>query len=276
MKKLHGKYSSSEELALKLRHHVLQMITPVRGSHIGSALSVADILAVLYYSFLHYDPDNSSAGNRDRLIFSKGHAGSCLYAVLAEAGFFPEEILKDYCRNNSSLSGHINSHNVPGVEFSTGSLGHGLPVAAGICYSLKMHCNPAKTVVIMGDGECDEGTTWEGAMFAAANKLNNLIVIIDRNRIQAMGNTEDIMPLEPFAEKWRSFGWKTSTINGHDHKQILKALQMQDGTSPHCIIACTVKGKGISFMENQLLWHYRSPDEKQFKQAQDELLRGEI
>lgn len=274
MNKLHSKYASSEELALKLRHHILQMITPVRGSHIGSALSVADILAVLYYSFLHYAPENSSSSSRDRLIFSKGHAGSCLYAALAEAGFFPEETLKDYCRNNSFLSGHINSHNVPGAEFSTGSLGHGLPVAAGICYSLKMRGNPAKTVVIMGDGECDEGTTWEGALFAAANKLNNLTVIIDRNRIQAMGNTEDIMPLEPFAEKWESFGWKTSTVDGHDHKQLLETLQNKDDSAPHCIIARTIKGKGISFMENQLLWHYKSPDEEQFKQAQNELLRG--
>lgn len=271
MNKLHNKYRTSEELAARLRLHVLQMITPVRGSHIGSALSAADILAVLYYSFLHYDPDNGSDTNRDRLIFSKGHAGSCLYAVLAEAGFFPVEMLQNYCRNGSPLSGHVNSHRLPGVEFSTGSLGHGLPVGAGISYSLKMRRNPAKTVVIVGDGECEEGTTWESAIFAAAKKLDNLIVIVDRNRIQALGNTEDIMPLEPFEEKWKSFGWQTSVIDGHDHRQILDALQKPAASAPHCIIARSIKGKGVSFMEDQLLWHYRTPDENQFKQAFEEL-----
>ena len=271
MNSLRRKYADSKQLAVKLRSDILQMIHDAHSSHTGSALSVADILAVLYYSFLNYSPENPDDDCRDRVIFSKGHGGAGLYAVLAASGFFPEKWLKTYCQNNSPLSGHINSHQVPGVEFSTGSLGHGLPVASGIALSLKMRKNPARVIVIMGDGECDEGSIWESALFAAAHHLNNLTVIIDRNRIQALGNTEDIMPLEPLADKWRSFNWHTRRIDGHDHTQLLEALQQDFPDAPKCIIADTVKGKGVSFMENQLLWHYRTPDDEQLCRAINEL-----
>ena len=265
-----GKFPDSQSLAAALRIHILEMITPVRGSHIGSALSAADILAVLYYDVLRYDPDDPTDDSRDRLIFSKGHAGSALYAVLAESGFFPVSTLEGYCRNGSFLSGHVSSHNVAGVEFSTGSLGHGLPVGAGLAYSLKKRNNSAAVTVIMGDGECDEGTTWETAIFAAAHKLNNLNLIIDRNRIQALGNTEDIMPLEPLQEKWQSFNWHVSRIDGHDHDLLCKTLMLRTD-KPHCIIADTIKGRGVSYMENSLEWHYRTPNEQLFKQAITEL-----
>jgi transketolase len=268
---LHKRFPSAAALAAKLRIDIVQMISASGSSHIGSALSAADILAVLYYSWLSYDPSVPDDDSRDRLIFSKGHGGSCLYAVLAEAGFFPVTELETYCRNNSHLSGHVNSHGVPGVEFSTGALGHGLPVAAGIALSLKLRKNPAKTVVIIGDGECDEGSIWESALFAAAHKLDNLTVIIDRNRMQALGNTEDILPLEPLADKWQSFNWHTQKINGHDCGQLLDALNSGSHGKPKCIIADTVKGKGVSFMENQLLWHYRTPTGELLEKALDEL-----
>ena len=271
MELLHKKYANSEKLAVKLRMDILRMAAKARSSHIGAALSAADILAVLYYSFLNYTPEDAGNDLRDRLIFSKGHGGAALYAVLAAAGFFPEPELENYCSNGSSLSGHVNCNNVPGVEFSTGSLGHGLPVASGIALSLKKRSNSARVVVVMGDGECNEGAVWEAAMFAAAFHLSNLTVIIDRNRMQALGNTEDIIPLEPFADKWKSFGWMVSGTDGHDHGKLLNALRHPHPDKPHCIIADTVKGKGISFMENKLLWHYRAPDAGQFEAAMREL-----
>ena len=274
MNDLHKKYIDSAALAVKIRTEILQMIHNAHGSHTGSALSAADILAVLYYSFLNYFPDNPDDDRRDRVIFSKGHGGAGLYAVLAAAGFFQEEELTAYCQNGSFLSGHVNSHQVPGVEFSTGSLGHGLPVAAGMAYSLKMRKNPARVIVIMGDGECDEGAVWEAALFAAAHHLDNLTVIIDRNRIQALGNTEDIMPLEPLAGKWQAFNWYTLQTDGHDHIRLLEALKENLPDKPKCIIADTVKGKGVSFMENQLLWHYRTPDGEQLFRALNELTEG--
>jgi transketolase len=260
--------NATRELALNIRKHALHMINRARSSHLGSSLSMADILAVLYGGVLNVSPATVNSPDRDRFILSKGHACASLYAVLAERGFFPIEWLETFYQNGSRLAGHATT-SVPGVEFSTGSLGHGLPVACGMALSAKRDGHTYRIVTVLSDGECDEGSVWEAALFAPQHRLDNLTVIVDYNKIQSLGNVCDVMELEPFKEKWECFGWSVGRIDGHDHEQLIETLSKDPaGTGkPRCVIADTVKGKGISFMENDLLWHYRAPDAGEFVRA---------
>lgn len=268
---------NSEQLAWKIRRDALEMTHISNGSHIASVLSVADILAVLYADILKYDINNPKLEERDRVILSKGHAGAAIYSVLAEVGFFDVEILKTHYANGSKLSGHVSHKEVPGVEFSTGSLGHGLPVGAGMAISAKRNKKDYRVFVILGDGECDEGSIWETALFANHYKLNNLIAIVDHNKMQSMDFCENTIKLEPFKEKWKSFGWNVEEIDGHNHKELKNAMNnIGETDKPTVIIANTIKGKGISFMENDIVWHYRAPQGDDYKNAVKELERNRI
>lgn len=265
------------QLAKKVRISCLNMVACSNSSHIGSNLSLADLLAHIYGYWLNVRSTDPHWENRDRFILSKGHAAASLYSVLAHTGFFDPTLLDRYCEDGSPLYGHISHHSVAGIEFSTGSLGHGLSLATGMALGMKRSSMDPKTVVVLSDGECDEGSTWEAAMFAAHHKLENLIAIVDYNKIQAMGHTRDVLDLEPFAKKWEAFGWTVKEIDGHSHDEIhdaLTALPFGNG-KPSVIIAHTIKGKGISFMEDKLLWHYRSPRPEELVQARQEL-EGEL
>ena len=251
---------TSEQLAWLIRRHGVEMTHLSGGSHIASILSVADIIAVLYSDVLRYDPQDPKMPERDRFILSKGHAGAAIYAALAESGFFDPERRKTHYQNGSILSGHVSHKGVPGVEFSTGSLGHGLPVAAGMAQAAKMDGKTHRVYAVLGDGECDEGSVWEAALFANHFGLNNLVAIVDHNKMQSLDFCENTLKLEPFAEKWRSFGWNALQIDGHDHNALRAAFEnAKHSEKPTVIIADTVKGKGISFMEFDILWHYRFP-----------------
>lgn len=260
---------SASELALAARKLILKMTSSAGAPHVGSALSVVDILSVLYTGAANITPKNLNAADRDIVILSKGHAASALYSVLALQGFFPIEWLSDYCKNGSVLGGHVNSKGVPGVEFSSGSLGHGMPYGVGIALSRKRSLIGGHVYVIVSDGECDEGTTWESAMIANHFKLDNLTVIVDRNGLQSLTFTEDTIKLEPFEDKWKAFGWQTQSVDGHDFSGI--KLSLSNFSGPRCLIANTIKGKGIKFMENTVLWHYKSLMEKDLKSALKEL-----
>jgi transketolase len=270
----HAAPVDSVELANRIRLHALRMTSASGSSHIGSVLSMADILAVLYAEILRLDPQRPKWEERDRFILSKGHAGAGVYAALAERGFFPVEKLSTHCRDGSQLSGHVSHKGVPGVELSTGSLGHGLPVGAGMAYAGKLDATSHRVFVLLSDGECDEGSNWEAILFAAHHRLSNLIVIVDYNQVQSLKPVAETLGLEPFADKWRSFGWAVKEIDGHDHEQIRVALDAfpLEKHQPTCIIAHTVKGKGVSFMEHSVLWHYRTAKGAEFDAAEQELL----
>ena len=263
----------SIELAKKLRFHAVNMTHSGKSSHVGSILSIVDLLAVLYSEILNINPENPKDKNRDRFILSKGHAGAGVYAVLAELGFFQKDKLFKHCQNGSDLSGHVSHKNVPGVEFSTGSLGHGLPVGNGISLAAKYNSLDYRTIVLMSDGECDEGSNWEASLFASHHKLDNLFAIVDYNKLESIKSTQDTLGLEPFADKWESFGWNVEIINGHNHEEIKNAFNGENIKvgKPKCIIANTIKGHGVSFMENKVLWHYRSPQGKEYRDALKEL-----
>lgn len=262
-----------KDFATSIRAHVLRMTHRARSSHVGTSLSMADLLAVLYGGVLHVDPARPDRPERDRFILSKGHGAASVYAVLAERGFFPREWLENYYLNGSHLAGHITHHGVPGVEASTGSLGHGLPIGCGMALAGMRDNLSYRVFVMLSDGECDEGSTWEAALFASHHHLENLVAIVDYNKIQSLGFVKEILDLEPFADKWRAFGWTVREIDGHNLCEIEDALlnvPFKQG-KPSCIIAHTVKGKGVSFMENKVLWHYRYPDAKELRQALAEL-----
>lgn len=250
---------NSEQLAWKIRRHGVEMTHLSGGSHLGSILSVADIMAVLYTDVLKVDPQNPDNENRDRFILSKGHAGAAVYAALAETGFFDVAELVTHYQNGSRLSGHV-SHYVPGVDLSTGSLGHGLPVGVGMAYAgLKSH-KDYNVYVVLGDGECDEGSVWEAAMFASHNGVKNITAIVDHNKMQSMDFCNKTLDLGDFESKWESFGWNVVSIDGNNHDDLKTAFAKKfDNNKPKVIIANTVKGKGIPFMENDILWHYRFP-----------------
>lgn len=254
---------TSEQLAWKIKRHGVEMTHLSHGSHIGAILSVADIIAVLYSGIAHVDPLNPEMPGRDRVILSKGHAGAAIYAALAEKGFFDVEELKTHYANGSRLSGHVSHKGIPGVEVSTGSLGHGLSVGSGMAYAAKRDGKEHHVFVIMGDGECDEGAVWEAALVSNQFKLNNLVAIIDHNKMQSLDFCENTISLYPFAEKWKAFGWNVMEIDGHNHKSLWYALETAKKSidKPTVVIANTIKGKGISFMENNILWHYRFPHE---------------
>ena len=268
-----SKDDSTKRLATAIRVHVLRMVHRANASHVGSCLSMADILAVLYGCVLRVDPAWPDWPDRDRFILSKGHAGAAVYAVLAERGFFPKEWLDIYCQDGSKLAGHITSHGVPGVEVSTGSLGHGLSIGCGMALAGKRDGRDSRVVVLLSDGELDEGSNWEAILFAPQHKLDNLVAIVDYNKIQGVGRIEDVLDLNPLATKWSAFQWSVREIDGHSHEGILSALSSLpfSGGRPSVIIAHTIKGKGVSFMEDQLAWHYKSPNEQQLAQALGEL-----
>lgn len=267
--KVIGPYSSAAELALVARHKIISMTSIAKASHVASALSVVDILSVIYSGTANIRPDNQNSPNRDIVILSKGHAAAALYSILALQGFFSETWLSTYCKNDGPLGGHVTAMGVPGVELSTGSLGHGLPYGVGIALSRKKSLESGRVFVVMSDGECDEGTTWESAMIANHHELDNLVVVVDRNKIQSLTFTEDTLKLEPFSEKWKAFGWDVDTINGHDYKDLQKSLSSQN--KPKCIIAETTKGKGVNFMENKIAWHYRPPSAEDVIKAFEQL-----
>ena len=265
--------SAAQKLAKKVRIHALKMANSGGGSHIGSALSIADILAVLYAEILHLDPKDPTLGQRDRFVLSKGHAGAALYATLAETGFFPVSKLATHYQDGSDLCGHVSHKGIPGVEVSTGSLGHGLSLATGMALAAKIDQKKHRIFTLLSDGECDEGSTWEAVLFAAHHHLDNLSAIIDYNKIQSLDTVADTLELEPLADKWRSFGWQVQEVDGHNHQQLqseLSALPLESGR-PSVIICHTVKGKGVSFMENTVLWHYRVPKGEEFATALQEL-----
>ena len=254
---------NSEQLAWLIRRHGIEMTHISHGSHIGAILSVADIVAVLYNDVANISPENLKDENRDRIILSKGHAGAAIYAALAEKGFFDRAELKTHYADGSRLSGHVSHKGVPGVEFSTGSLGHGACVAAGMALNAKLDKKPYYTYAIVGDGECDEGSIWEMALFANQFKLNQFVVIVDHNKMQSLDFCENTLSLAPFAEKGKAFGWTVLDIAGHNHDELRAAFAKakQSTDKPTVIIANTVKGKGVSFMEFDILWHYRFPHE---------------
>lgn len=264
---------NSEQLAWKIRRHVLEMTHTAKASHIGSCYSVADILAVLYNDILYFDHAKPDMSERDRVVLSKGHASAAMYAVLAEMGFFNSERLLEHCKNGGPFTA-MTSKEVAGVEFSTGSLGHGLPVAVGMALAAKRDGKSHKVYVICGDGECDEGSNWEAALIASHFSLDNLVLIVDFNKIQCLDRIENVIKLERLDDKWKAFGWNVLRIDGHDHESIrnaLKTVKENDG-KPTAIIADTVKGKGVSFMEENTLWHYRFPHEgEEYDTALEEL-----
>jgi transketolase len=248
------------------------MVAKARASHIGTCLSMADLLAGLYGGALRVDPARPNWPDRDRFLLSKGHGAAILYAVLAELGFFPAEQLATYCQDGSPLTGHAN-FKVPGVELSTGSLGHGLPVGCGLALAAKRDGRAWRTFVLLSDGELDEGSNWEAILFAAHHRLDNLIAVVDYNKIQSFGTVKEVLDLEPLADKWRAFRWAVREIDGHDRGQIAGAFDAgpTEPGRPSVVIAHTVKGKGVGYMQDKLAWHYKSPDPEQLAAALAEL-----
>ncbi len=261
------------QISGEIRRRVLKMIYRSNGAHIGSSLSCVDILTVLYFKILKIDPNNSLAEERDRFLLSKGHAVAALDAVLARRGFFPEEVLDTYCQDGTKLAGHSTRQAVPGIEVSTGSLGHGLSMGNGMAFSAKNDGKNYRIFVLMSDGECQEGSVWEAALFASHHRLDNLIGIIDYNELQALGKTNEVLNLEPLVKKWQDFGWRVKEINGHNFSEIETAfseIPFKAG-KPSLVIAHTVKGKGISFLENKLESHYKHFTEEEYQKALREL-----
>jgi transketolase len=263
-----GAAGNSRDLARRIRAQALRMVTRARASHIGSACSIADIVAVLYGGALDVRPAEPRHPSRDRFLLSKGHACVAVYAALAEIGFFPREWLESYGSDGSSLMAHI-SHHVPGVEFSTGSLGHGLPFGVGKALAAARSKLDWRTVVLLSDGEMAEGSNWEALMFAAHHRLDRLTAIIDYNKLQSLGTVAETLGLEPLAAKLTAFGWAVREVDGHDHDALHRCLAagLWSPGKPQALIAHTTKGKGIPFMEGKVEWHYRSPSPEQLAEA---------
>lgn len=262
-----------EKKANIIRRDIIEMISNAKGGHIGGALSIADIMAVLYFHILKIDPENPEWEDRDRVVLSKGHASAAWYAALAERGYFPKEELLTFDHINSRLQGHPDMNKTPGVDMSSGSLGQGISAALGIALAARYLKKTYRTFVILGDGETQEGQVWEAAMVAAHYKLDNLIAILDYNKLQLYGETNTIMNIEPVIEKWRVFGWNTIEINGHRINEIVQALEeaVKFEGKPTIVVAHTIKGKGVSFMENKVEWHSLAPTKEQAKQVLKEL-----
>jgi len=265
--------SDSRAMALEIRRLAVRMANAGQSSHVGSVLSCADALAVLYSGILRVDPARPDWDDRDRFILSKGHAGSGIYAALALRGFIDPSTLTTHYQDGSLLSGHVSHKGIPGVEISTGSLGHGLSIGAGMAYAATLQGKAWRTFVMLSDGECDEGSVWEAVLFAAHHRLDALVAVVDYNKLQSLASVSETLELEPFADKWRAFGWSVSQIDGHDHDAMHAAFAAVPATAgkPTCVILDTVKGKGVSFMEHAVLWHYRSPQGDEFESALAEL-----
>ena len=264
-----------QDIARELRLTVIDVMAWSGGAHVGGSLSIIDILTILYFKYLDVNPADPQWDERDRFVLSKGHAAAGLIPVLAKRGFFPEETLKTFNHFGSPFAMHPDSNKVIGCDASAGSLGHGLSMAVGMALGARQRKMPWKTVCLMGDGECCEGSIWEAAMSAPHFKLGNLIGIVDRNRYMIDGETEDVMPLEPFADKWRAFGWDVVEVDGHDFDQLDEALSKAWAATdvPVLILAHTIKGKGVDFMENNVVYHYASADSELCARAKASILK---
>lgn len=268
-----------EELIVEakdIRKTCIKMATRAGTGHLAPALDLVEILLTLYRKVMKYNPRDPMLEDRDRLVLSKGHACIALYAVLAEIGYFPKEVLKTFCTERNTLLGGHPETRIPGVEANTGSLGHGFPIGIGMAITGKAREMDYKVYTILGDGESQEGTIWEGAMAASHLRLDNLVAILDRNHLQVSGFTHDVMDLDPLAEKWKSFGWGVREVQGHDFQDLyssLKDVPFKEG-APSILIASTVKGKGLSFAENRVEWHYKVPNESEYNKADEELGLG--
>lgn len=263
-----------EAKSKELKATCIRLAHDGKEGHLNGALSSVDLLIALYYGFLRVDPQNPKSPNRDRLLFSKGHACTSLYAILADRGFIPKDWLSKYATNDTPLPSHPCVHALPILETSAGSLGHGFGVASGIAYSQQLRGDTARVVALISDGECNEGSTWEAAMFAATHKLSNLLVVVDYNGIQSVGRTAELMgSAESVEKKFQSFGWKTCLTNGHDIPGMIEVLNRTpfDSGCPSAVIARTRAGSGVSFIEDQVLWHYRVPSDDDLKRALAEL-----
>ncbi len=260
--------TNSIKFAKEIRKTVLKMVYEAKASHVGGALSMADILAVLYSGVMNLRPTEPKWGDRDIFLLSKGHACTGVYAVLALRGYFPVSELEKYAKDNSIFLSHT-SHKVPGVELSTGSLGHALSVGCGLAVSFKTNKNNRRVYCLLSDGELDEGSNWEAFLFAPHHKLSNLTVIVDYNKIQSFGTIEEVLSLGSLKDKFESFGWRVFDIDGHNHGELLSTFEecKKELLKPTVVIANTIKGKGVDFMEGQLVWHYKSPTEEQYKEA---------
>jgi transketolase len=261
------------ERALWIRRRSLQMIFEAGQGHPGGDLSSADILATIYFGVLKFDPAKPNDPQRDRFIMSKGHCTGAFYSVLAAAGYFPEAELSTYLKPMSKLNGHPNRNYLPGVETNTGPLGHGLPVATGIAIAGQIDDASFRTFVLTGDGELQEGSNWEAAMTAGHRKLSHLTVIVDRNRLQQGARTEETAALDPLDDKWRAFGWDVEIVDGHNPAELLAALAPSTNREkPLCVIANTFKGKGVSYMQDNVAWHHGVPTKEQYELALKELV----
>lgn len=258
--------------ALWMRRRSFQMVFDAQMGHPGGDFSATDILATLYFGVMNHDPKRPDWADRDRFIMSKGHASGSLYTVLAAAGYFPEEWLSTYMQDKSRLNGHPNRNYLPGIETNTGPLGHGMPVATGIAIAGQITGAGYRTFVLTGDGELQEGSNWEAASVAGHRKLNRLTLIVDRNRLQQGAGTEETNTLDPLDDRFRAFGFEVIEVDGHDHAALLAVLSAPPGDKPRAVIANTIKGKGVSFMENQAKWHHGVPNAAQFAQAMEELV----
>ena len=255
------------------RGRVISMVAAAKLGHVGGDLSVLDILTTLYGAVLRVDPLDPQREDRDRFVMSKGHCSEALYATLAWAGFFPRAELQHFNAPGSPLNGHPNRNEVPGVETNTGALGHGLPVAVGCAVGARLRRTGARVFVVLGDGELQEGSNWEAAMAAAHHGLDNLTAVVDRNRLQQGARTEDTNGLDPLPEKWAAFGWRVVEVNGHDHRDLADAVTTPEPGRPTCVIAHTVKGRGVSFMQDRVEWHHKIPTPEQVEAALAELAR---
>ena len=262
-----------EGIARKLRFKLVQMSHKAGTPHLGSALSCVDILVAAYWTTLKVDPKKADDPSRERFILSKGHAATALYATLAERGFFSRDLLENFAQHGAPLAEQPAPNCAPGVELATGSLGHGLPVGVGMALAGRIQKRDYRVFVCMSDGECNEGTVWEAAMFAPGQKLENVCVIVDYNKWQATGRSNEVMALDSLAEKWKAFGWNTTEVDGHDISALSRLLRNVPDNSgkPVAIIAHTVKGKGVSFMEDDNNWHYRIPTAQEVDAAKEEL-----
>ena len=268
-------HTQLQQIAKTVRQDIIREVYSAGSGHPGGSLSAADLLTALYFSEMRIDPAQPAMEDRDRFVLSKGHAAPALYACLAERGFFPKEDLVTLRKIGSRLQGHPSMKMLPGVEMSTGSLGHGLATAAGMAMGAKLDGKTWRTWCVLGDGECDEGSVWEAALQAHHYGLDNLIAVVDHNRMQSLDFCENTLRLEPFADKWKAFGWRVLPVNGHDIDALTAAFaEAQAGLGsgqPTVVLAETVKGKGVSFMENNILWHYRSPQGEEYEAALKEL-----
>lgn len=262
-----------EDKANDLRTLCLETTYWAGSGHIGGSYSSADILTVLYYKYMNFDPKNPTDPDRDRCVVSKGHIGIMLASMFADLGLVNKEDLKTFNLTGSKLGMHLDSNKVKGLDSSTGSLGHGSSIALGMALAARLRKQSYKTFLVLGDGECDEGSVWEAAMATAHFKANNLITIVDRNHNMIDGNTEDVMALEPFPDKWKAFGFDVKVINGHRFDELCEAIEyaLQAKDKPVCIIADTVKGQGVSFMAGNYKWHYGAIDEAKYNTAKKDL-----